>query len=86
VSREIEYLEEALAEAEAAARWYVERNATAAVAFSDEIDAAESAIDRLPDAWPRFDHDTRRYLLRRFPISVNLEGEDITAVLEFAAR
>jgi plasmid stabilization system protein ParE len=70
VAREIEYLEEALAEAEAAARWYAERSATAAVAFSDELDAAESAIARLPDVGPRFDDGTRRYLLRRFPFSV----------------
>src|SRR3954447_1316644 len=61
VAREIEYLEQALEEAEAAARWYAERSATAAVAFSDEIDAAESAIARLPDAWPLFDGNTRRY-------------------------
>lgn len=70
VTRELEYLVEALEEAEAAARWYAERSAAAAAAFSDEIDEAESAIARLPDAWPRFDHNTRRYLLRRFPFSV----------------
>lgn len=70
VTRELEYLVEALEEAEAAARWYAERSAAAAAAFSDEIDEAESAIVRLPDAWPRFDHNTRRYLLRRFPFSV----------------
>lgn len=67
---ELEYLEEALAEAEAAARWYAERSAAAARGFSDEIDAAESAIARLPEAWPRFDHGTRRFLLRRYPFSV----------------
>jgi plasmid stabilization system protein ParE len=70
VPRELEYLAEALEEAEAAARWYAERSAASAAAFSDEIDEAESAIVRLPDAWPRFEHDTRRYLLRRFPFSV----------------
>jgi len=70
VARELEYLEEALDEAESAARWYAERSAAAAVAFSEELDAAESAITRLPDAWPRFEHNTRRYLLRRFPFSV----------------
>jgi plasmid stabilization system protein ParE len=70
VPHELEYLAEALEEAEAAARWYAERSLTAAAAFSDEIDAAESAIVRLPEAWPRFDHDTRRYLLRRFPFSI----------------
>jgi plasmid stabilization system protein ParE len=70
VARELEYLDEALEEAVAAARWYVDRSPTAATAFSSEIDEAESAIVRLPDAWPRFDHGTRRYLLRRFPFSV----------------
>jgi len=70
VARELEYLEEALREAEAAARWYAERSPTAAAAFSDEIDAAAAAIIRLPEAWPPFDHGTRRYLLRRFPFSV----------------
>jgi plasmid stabilization system protein ParE len=70
VARALEYLDEALEGAEAAARWYAERSQTAAVAFSDEIDAAESAIARLPEAWPPFDWGTRRYLLRRFPFSV----------------
>lgn len=57
MAREIEYLEEALQEAEVAARWYAERGAAAAVAFTEEIDAAESAILQFPDAWPR--HNTR---------------------------
>jgi len=70
VARELEYLEEALQEAEAGARWYAERSATAAAAFSDELDAAEAVIVRLPEAWPLFDHGMRRYLLRRFPFSV----------------
>jgi plasmid stabilization system protein ParE len=46
------------------------RSATAALAFSEEIDAAEAAIVQFPDAWPAFDHGTRRYLLRRYPFSV----------------
>jgi len=70
VTRELEYLEEALEEAEAAASWYAQRSAAAAAAFSEELDAAESAIARLPDAWPRFDHNTHRFLLRRFPFSI----------------
>ncbi|MBI4477746.1 MAG: type II toxin-antitoxin system RelE/ParE family toxin [Acidobacteria bacterium] len=70
MARELEYLDEAVDEAEAAARWYAERSAAAAVAFSDEIDAAEAAILQLPEAWPRFEHGTRRYLLRRFPYSI----------------
>jgi plasmid stabilization system protein ParE len=82
VARALEYLEEALEEAEAAARWYAERSPTAAAAFSEEIDEAESAIGRLPEAWPPFDHGTRRYLLRRFPFSVvyRVEPERIVIV------
>jgi plasmid stabilization system protein ParE len=67
---ELEYLDDAIAEAEAAAGWYAERSATAAAGFAEEIDAALSAITRLPAAWPPFAHGTRRYLLRRFPYSV----------------
>jgi toxin ParE1/3/4 len=88
VARELEYVDEALAEAEAAARWYAARSATAAAAFSEEIDAAESAIVRLPEAWPEFDHGTRRYLLRRFPFSVvyRVESRRILMVAVAHAR
>src|SRR5712691_6727719 len=88
VARELEYLAEALQEVEAAARWYAERSATAATAFSEEIDAAESAIVRLPEAWPPFDHGTRRYLLRRFPFSVvyRVEARRIMIVAVAHAR
>jgi plasmid stabilization system protein ParE len=70
VSRALEYLDEAIEEAEAAARWYAERSSTAASGFADEIDAAIAAIDRNPEAWPPYDHGTRHYLLRRYPFSV----------------
>jgi plasmid stabilization system protein ParE len=55
VTRTLEILEEALEEAEEAARWYAERSETAAVGFAEELDAA---------------YNTRRFLLRRFPYSV----------------
>jgi len=70
VSRALEYLDEAIEEAEAAARWYAERSSTAASGFADEIDAAIAAIERNPEAWPSYDHGTRHYLLRRYPFSV----------------
>lgn len=54
VARELEYLEEDLQEAEAAAQWYAERSSSAALAFSNELDAAEDAIARNPEAWPSF--------------------------------
>ena len=67
---ELEYLDEAVVEAAAAAEWYAARSATAAAGFEAELDEAESAIRRLPNAWPAYDHGTRRYLLRRYPFGV----------------
>jgi len=43
VARELEYLDEAVLDAEGAARWYAERSPTAAVRFSTELDEAEAA-------------------------------------------
>ena len=67
---DLEYLEEAVVEAAAAAEWYATRSATAAAGFEAELAEAESAIHRLPNAWPPHDHGTRRYLLRRYPFGV----------------
>jgi len=70
VPQAIEFLEEAVADAEAAAIWYAERSPKAALAFTREIESAIAEILRLPDAWPPFLHGTRRFLLKRFPCSV----------------
>ena len=76
----------ALEEAEGAARWYADRSTTAALAFSDEIEAAESAIVQRPDAWPPFDHGTRRFLLRRFPFSIVYRVEEYRIVIVAVAH
>jgi plasmid stabilization system protein ParE len=70
VSLALEYLDEAIEEAEAAAGWYAERSSTAATGFAEEVDAAMAAIEQNPEAWPPYDHGTRHYLLRRYPFSV----------------
>jgi plasmid stabilization system protein ParE len=44
----LEYLDEALAEAEEAARWYATRSPQTAAAFAGELDVAVSAIERAP--------------------------------------
>lgn len=67
---ELEYLEEAVVEAAAVAEWYASRSATAAAGFEAELNDAEAAIRRLPNAWPPYDHGTRRYLLRRYPYGI----------------
>ena len=81
MARELEYHHPALEEAEAAAQWYAERSGSAAIGFSEE-DAAESAIVRLPEAWPRYYRGTRRYLLQRCPFSIiyRVEHERIVIV------
>ena len=86
MARVLEYLDQALEEAEAAARWYAERSPRAAIAFSDEIDEAETSISKLPEAYPQFDQGTRRYLLRRFPFSLVYRVEPTRIVIVAVAH
>ena len=61
---------EALAEYEAAARYYAERDPTVAVRF---VDAVQDAIRRIADAphrWRVVEDDIRRCLTHVFPYSV----------------
>jgi plasmid stabilization system protein ParE len=60
----------AAGEAEAAERWYRERNETAATRFRRELDRAVELIAERPDAAPPYVGNTRRFLLRRFPFFV----------------
>ncbi len=57
-------------EAEAAERWYRERNETAATRFRRELDRAVELIAERPEAAPPYVGNTRRFLLRRFPFVV----------------
>ena len=58
---------EAVAEAQAANRWYRERSNPAADAYVAELDQAIETIAENPELWPQYVHGTRRYLLKRFP-------------------
>ncbi len=66
----IEFLDEALEEAEDAARWYAERSSEAAAAFVEELERSVAEIQRAPGTWPAYEYDTRRFLLARFPFSI----------------
>lgn len=68
--RGIELHPEAVEGTRAAYDWYRDRNSAAAANFIAEIDRAMEAIAEAPDRWPRYIHNTRRFLLRRFPFSV----------------
>lgn len=82
----LEYLDEALDEAEEAARWYAARSPSAAAGFTDELDVAAAAIERTPATWPAYDHGTRRFLLRRFPYSVVYRVESTRVVIVAVAH
>ncbi len=88
MARELEYLEQAVVDAEASARWYADRSPTASARFSAELDEAEAAILERPEAWPSGEAGTRRYLLRRFPFSViyRAEGSKIVIIAIAHAR
>ena len=86
VALDLEYLAEALNEAEATARWYAERSPSASQGFDDELEAAERAISVQPLAWPPFTYGTRRYLLRRYPFSVVYEIEPLRVVIVAVAH
>jgi plasmid stabilization system protein ParE len=86
VPRSLEYLQEAVEEAEEAARWYAERSPTAAAAFTDLLDVAAEAVRQAPEAWPPYDHGTRRFLLRRFPYFLVYRVEPTRVVIVAVAH
>jgi plasmid stabilization system protein ParE len=57
-------------EAEAAERWYRDRNETASTRFRGELDRVVELIAERPEAAPPYVGNTRRFLLRRFPFFV----------------
>ena len=63
----VEFHPQAADEAEAAEKWYRERNETAAIRFRRELDRAVDLIADRPEVGPPYLGSTRRYLLRRLP-------------------
>ncbi len=80
MTRTLEFLDEALEEAEEATRWYAERSAMAAIGFAEELSAAVAHIERAPITWPIYEHNARRFLLRRFPYSI-VYRVDVTRIV-----
>ena len=64
------YLAEAHREVLEAFEWYLQRSPQAAAAFLHELDHALTLIAEAPDIWPRYERETRRYVLRKFPFSL----------------
>lgn len=69
-------------EAEAAERWYRERNEIASARFRRELDRAVDLVSERPNAGSPYLANTRRVLLRRFPFFVvyRLRGDNVQIV------
>jgi plasmid stabilization system protein ParE len=72
----------ALRDAESAIDWYRERSQRAAERFLDEVDHTVRRIEEQPAQFPRYELETRRAFLRRFPyfIVFRERGSDIEIV------
>ena len=78
----VEFHPEALAEAEAALKWYAERSDRAARSLLADLEKAIETISKAPKRWPEFEPPCRRYPLVRFPFFVvyHEEARSITVI------
>jgi plasmid stabilization system protein ParE len=75
----------ALAELITAIDWYRQRNQSAALNFTAELDRAIDLVAASPGRWPRGEHSTRKFVLQRFPFAiVYREKEFVIQVLAIA--
>lgn len=68
MAQTVEFHPDARDELVAARDWYAERGESVAVRFTSEVERAIDKISENPIRWPLFLSDTRRYVLRRFPV------------------
>ncbi len=68
-------LRKAAQEADAAFKWYWERNQDAALAFRAEVKRVLASVERDPLRWPHYLHGTRRALMRGFPYLIVFKVE-----------
>jgi plasmid stabilization system protein ParE len=61
---------EARAELRTAREWYYERSPLRAAAFAHAIDNPVFRIREAPRRFPLAEHNTRKFVLRRFPFNV----------------
>ena len=81
----LEFDPEAIKETRSARAWYQERSLSAEMAFLAELRHAILKARETPQRWPKFTHDTRRVVLRRFPFSlVYRVKEDTVQVIALA--
>ena len=82
----VEFHEAASAEYDAVFDWYLERSPDAALRFSAEVDRAIAQIREAPQRWATTPHNTRNFLLRKFPFTLvyRARANDLIQVLAVA--
>jgi toxin ParE1/3/4 len=74
--KRIEIHPAALSELKSAVKWYLERSEPAAQEFVAEVDRAIGLVMESPRRWPVGEHNTRRFVLRRFPFAITYRERD----------
>lgn len=83
--KKIEIHPAALAELKSAVQWYLDRSEPAAQEFVAEVDHAIALVTESPRRWPPGEHDTRRFVLQRFPFAITYrERNSGVQILAFA--
>jgi plasmid stabilization system protein ParE len=67
---EVRFHEDAVADYEAAFKWYLLRSDFVASRIAEEMNRAIATISEAPDRWPMTKHGTRKFLLERFPFAI----------------
>jgi len=68
--RQIQFHPAAVEEAEAAARWYLERSPLAGTRFVNEINQVIDKLLAAPHRWPQGPHGTRKIMFPCFPFAI----------------
>ena len=66
-------------------KWYQNQAMGLGEDFLSELESAYQTIQELPNTWPKFENNFRRFLLSKFPFSViykaNVESVFVVAVM-----
>jgi len=73
---ELRFHPEIVSEVKASYSWYQEQANGLGDDFLDELESAYQAISELPQTWPLFQGEFRRFLLSRFPFFVIYREHD----------
>ena len=77
---------DARAELRAARIWYFERSPLSAIAFAQTIDNAISRIRVAPNSYPLAGHDTRKFVLQRFPFNIFYRFQEAEIIIVAVAH